>query len=168
MEPGRGLLRVQLLVLGGIWWGAATTVSAQATSCSGCWARGPGAALPAGKDPEYFPGKATGEHTCPGDAPFVSGDTTSCGCMDAYHNKVCSQDKCCRAVYECYGNCGDYTALYIFLAVGSGLIAMIGLARKYSGIAAGVTASQAAAKTGIAEPIVGEDGASGQARTVTP
>ena len=27
----------------------------------------------------------------------------------------CDAARCCREEYECYGNCGDYTALYIFL-----------------------------------------------------
>jgi hypothetical protein len=37
--------------------------------------------------------------------------------MDPYHGKVCSESRCCVAEYECYGNCGDYSEMYIFLAV---------------------------------------------------
>ena len=45
--------------------------------------------------------------------------------MDPYHGKVCSQAHCCRAKYECYGNCGDYGGLYIFLGFAALLLAGI-------------------------------------------
>jgi len=85
--------------------------------CNSCWARGPNASLPEGQSPGFLPGRDSGDHVCPSDRPFVSGETMSCGCMDAYHNMVCDENRCCRAEYECYGNCGDYTALYVFLCV---------------------------------------------------
>ena len=80
--------------------------------------------IPSDANPNYVPGKVPGEgdHKCPKSLPFVIGDTASCGCMDQYHGKVCSEHKCCSATYECYGNCGDYTDLYIFLAVVGSLV----------------------------------------------
>ena len=99
--------------------------------CSSCWARGPGADLPAGQDPEYRPGSDTAAHTCPADRPFVAGGTDSCGCMAPYHNKVCDESRCCKSEYQCYGNCGDYTGLYIFLGVLGGLIFLCAVAASF-------------------------------------
>ena len=95
-----------------------------ATTCNACWGRGLGAELPAGQDPEYRPGSDSSDRACPPEKPFVSGSTDACGCMDPYHGKVCNEQTCCREQYECYGNCGDYTDLYIFLAVVA--IALVG------------------------------------------
>merc|ERR1719354_474848 len=35
--------------------------------------------------------------------------------------------KCCMKTLQCYGNCGDYTALYIFLAVVGVLVVFLGM-----------------------------------------
>ena len=120
MRRQRGLLP-RLVVVLGVWCGAPTRAEATVMPCSDCWTRGEGAVLPAGQDPEYFPGRASGDRTCPSEQPFVSGETETCGCMKPYHGKVCSERRCCRAKYECYGNCGDFTGLYIFLLVLFGL-----------------------------------------------
>eukprot|EP00928_Gymnodinium_smaydae_P005572 TRINITY_DN11896_c0_g1_i1.p1 TRINITY_DN11896_c0_g1~~TRINITY_DN11896_c0_g1_i1.p1 ORF type:complete len:191 (+),score=23.42 TRINITY_DN11896_c0_g1_i1:74-574(+) len=118
-------LPMGFLVVLGVWCSAPMRAAPVVTTCSRCWARGEGAVLPAGQDPEYFPGRASGGHTCPREKPFVSGGTGSCGCMKNWHNKPCNQQRCCRAKYECYGNCGDVTALYIFLLC---LVGFLGLA----------------------------------------
>ena len=51
--------------------------------------------------------------------------------MKPYHGKVCSQSRCCVSTYECYGNCGDYTELYIFLVVVAVVLALCGLNRRF-------------------------------------
>ena len=112
-------------------WCCSAALSAAPKPCSSCWARGPGADLPAGQDPEYRPGSDTAAHTCPADRPFVAGGTDSCGCMAPYHNKVCDESRCCKSEYQCYGNCGDYTGLYIFLGVLGGLIFLCAVAASF-------------------------------------
>jgi hypothetical protein len=106
-------------------------MSGRRSPCSSCWARGPGADLPAGQDPEYRPGSDTAAHTCPADRPFVAGGADTCGCMAPYHNKVCDESRCCKSEYQCYGNCGDYTGLYIFLGVLGGLIFLCAVATSF-------------------------------------
>lgn len=59
--------------------------------------------------------------------PYRSGATASCGCMKPYHGHVCSMEKCCMKTLQCYGNCGDYTALYIFLAAVGVLVVFLGM-----------------------------------------
>jgi len=97
-----------------------------AYTCNLCWARSPEAVIPGDASTSYIPGLSpgTGDRVCPDELPFVSGMTESLcmdNCIDPYHGKKCSQLKCCRATYECYGNCGDYSALYILFAVLAGL-----------------------------------------------
>mmetsp|Transcript_8203 Transcript_8203/g.13906 ORF Transcript_8203/g.13906 Transcript_8203/m.13906 type:complete len:133 (-) Transcript_8203:296-694(-) len=74
-----------------------------AVPCASCW--------------EPYSENGTATRMCPESKPYVSGQTESCGCMDPYHNKVCTEARCCSVTYECYGNCGDYFAMYIFLGV---------------------------------------------------
>eukprot|EP01063_Lacrimia_lanifica_P022276 TRINITY_DN2991_c0_g2_i2.p6 TRINITY_DN2991_c0_g2~~TRINITY_DN2991_c0_g2_i2.p6 ORF type:complete len:116 (+),score=2.22 TRINITY_DN2991_c0_g2_i2:47-394(+) len=61
---------------------------------------------------------------CPDDKPYVAGSTGNCGCMRPWHGKLCSEQKCCMVEEQCYGNCGDYTALYIFLGVLGGVLVL--------------------------------------------
>jgi len=51
--------------------------------------------------------------------------------MAPYHNKVCDESRCCKSEYQCYGNCGDYTGLYIFLGVLGGLIFLCAVATSF-------------------------------------
>ena len=97
------------------------------STCSSCWARNPAAKVPADADPEYVPGNENSANVCPSHYPFVSGGTESCGCMEPYHGKVCNAARCCAAKYECYGNCGDYSALYIFLGCLGGVLVLVPL-----------------------------------------
>lgn len=78
-----------------------TRMGSKVVACQGCWG-------------EY---NSNSTRDCPENLPYVSGDTTSCGCMNPYHGKVCTEQRCCRETYECYGNCGNFDALYIFLGV---------------------------------------------------
>ena len=71
--------------------------------CASCW------------EPYSVNGTAT--YMCPESVPFVSGSTESCGCMDPYHNKVCTQSRCCSVDEECYGNCGELLGMYIAIGV---------------------------------------------------
>ena len=84
-------------------------------TCSSCWARNPEAEVPADADPDNVPGNSESSYVCDSDYPFVSGGTETCGCMEPYHGKVCDAERCCVAKYECYGNCGDLSALWIVL-----------------------------------------------------
>jgi len=83
------------------------------TTCWNCW--------------HDYSNTSSTQRMCPESHPYRSGGTASCGCMQPYHNIVCSMQRCCKETLQCYGNCGDYTALYIFLAVVAGLFLLGGI-----------------------------------------
>eukprot|EP00756_Hemistasia_phaeocysticola_P047238 Hpha_TRINITY_DN21237_c0_g1::TRINITY_DN21237_c0_g1_i1::g.171604::m.171604 len=55
---------------------------------------------------------------CPEERPYRSGSTFGCGCMESWHGKVCSADRCCRVAHECYGNsCNQLTQTVIIVTL---------------------------------------------------